>query len=261
VRLSREERRRIIEETNQRILEDPGDNPHDIAFAEHVRRSLAAYRAAGEGMFAELALAGHPMDTLDDLKYVTVDDYRDTIAPIMIRWLPRIEYQSLREHIVDWLGLPIAPPEVVPALLAELRRMRPDAGLDCNIMLSRIERGLERTTNRGHFDELARIALDPAGGIRRLGPISALARMNTPEARDVLVRMLGDVHLEWVWTVLAALWKMKPALLRDVRPVIERYLHDPLLDSKYGGNRREAGKIMRKIERHEAKLKQKQQSG
>lgn len=261
MRWTKEEKRRFLAEANRRFMEDPGDDPHHIAAAEHMRRSIAQYEAAGEGLFRELAEAGCPIKDLDRLSEVTVERYCNVVAPLLIKWLPRIEYQSLREHIVDWLGLPIAPPEVVPALLAELRRMPPDARLDFNTMLSGIKRGLERTTNRRYFDELARIALDPAEGIRRLGPISALARMNTPEARDVLVRMLGEVHPDWVWTVLAALWKMKPALLRDVRPVIERYLHDPLLDDKYGANRREAGKIMRKIERHEAKLKQKQQSG
>jgi hypothetical protein len=56
--------------------------------------------------------------------------------------------------------------------------------------------------------------------------------------------------------VLAALWKMKPAVLRGARAAVE-----PFVDHPDFANRREAGKIMRKIERHEARLKQKQQSG
>jgi hypothetical protein len=48
--------------------------------------------------------------------------------------------------------------------------------------------------------------------------------------------------------VLAALWKMKPAVLRGARAAVEPFVGHPDF-----ANRREAGKIMRKIERHEAR--------
>lgn len=61
--------------------------------------------------------------------------------------------------------------------------------------------------------------------------------------------VLAEVHPDWVWTVLAALWKMKPAVLCRARASVEPFVNHPDF-----ANRREAAKSMRKIERHEAKL-------
>jgi hypothetical protein len=237
---------RLVREDLQRTLDDPGDDPRLQASAEHRRGALAAYEAAGEGVFGDLAAAGYPIKNLDDLLPASTEGYRDVIVPILLRWLPRVEYESLRCHILQWLKSPHAGPSAVPGLLAELRRIHPSARVDANMLLMGVTEALEATAGRRFFTELSEIASDPSQGVRRLAPTWALGKMSTPDALDVLVQMLGTVDSDWIWNVLYAMWKVKPAVLRRARSAVEPFLAHP-----YFANRREAAKIMRKIARYE----------
>jgi len=190
-----------------------------------------------------------------EMQLGSCEDYRDVVAPILITWLPRIAARDVRCDIVEMLRSPKAPPEVVRVLLAELSRVPQDAPLGDRLLWS-IREALEVTTGRQHFDELSRIAVEPGEGIRRLATTCALARMDAPEARDVLVRMLGSVHPDWVWTVLEALWRIEPAVLCGARSAVEPLVHDPR-----HATRREAAKVLRRIGWHEAQLKRKERPG
>jgi hypothetical protein len=212
-------------ETRRRAAEDPEFRTHLERFDADARPVLGA-----------LADAGLRVKDLPDLINRDID-YGAQI-PLLIEWLPRVEYAPVKATIARALRVREARPAAAPALLDELRRAAPerpppppdewpDSIENSNVRELRFALGmaLAFTAEASHFDAIAELIEDTATGSARsvlisdyLGRFRALRERAIP----ILRRLLSDDDL--------GRYALKPlARLRatEARPEMERFLrHD-----------------------------------
>jgi hypothetical protein len=196
---------------------------HEERFARESRPVLDALADAG------LRVAYLPDLVNRDIDYVAQ-------VPVLIDWLPRVEYAPVKSTIARALTVRAARPEAGDALLAELRRapepLPPapdDAPLaekwrrsDAALLRQALGNALAFTADRSHFDAIVALIEDPRTGDARAFLIETyLGRFRDLRDRavPVLRRLLADDDL--------GRYALKPlAKLRAVeaRPEIERFL-------------------------------------
>ena len=202
--------RRAVESAGRQAAKDPALRAHLERFDADARPVLDA-----------LADAGLRVKRLGDLTDRDID-YTEQI-PVLIAWLPRVQYAPVKMTLAAALAVRAARPAAAPALLDELRRA-PDPIENAEAQQLRVSLGqaLAFTADVSYFDAIAELIEDPATGSAR--PIlieDYLGRF--PGQRDravpILRRLLRDDDL--------GRYALKPlARLRAVeaRAEIERFL-------------------------------------
>ncbi len=184
-------------------------------------------------MLDALADAGLRVKELGHLTNREID-YTAQI-PVLIAWLPRVEYAPVKATIAGALIVREARPAAAPALLDELRRAAPerpspppedwpDSIENSNARQLRFTLGqaLAFTADASYFEAIAELIEDPATGSARSILISDyLGRFRAQRERaiPILRRLLRDDDL--------GRYALKPlARLRaaDARPEMERFL-------------------------------------
>jgi hypothetical protein len=149
--------------------------------------AVARYHVAVAPVIEDLRAVGFEVATVQDLRRVGVP-YSEAI-PVLLRWLPRVEYPPLKEDIVRTLSVPWASPMALRPLLTEFERT--PASEESGLRWA-IGNALEVLGDDSVFEELAAIARNPAYGRSRQMVVVALGRMRNPAAAQILIDLLGD---------------------------------------------------------------------
>jgi hypothetical protein len=210
-------------ETRRRAAEDPEFRAHLERFDDDARPVLEALTDAG------LRLKHLPHLINRDIDY-------SAQVPVLIEWLPRVEYAPVKATIAQALTVQKARPAAASALLHELRRAPPERPLpppdewpdsiensNARLLRSALGQALAFTADDSYFDAISELIEDAATGSARSELISDYLGRFRPlreRAIPILRRLLSDDDL--------GRYALKPlARLRatEARPEMERFLH------------------------------------
>lgn len=175
--------------------------------AQQQAENVVNYRLAAEPILRELAAVGFKIHVIGELKR-SGTRYKAAI-PILLRWLPKVANAQVKEDLVRTLSVPWAPPEVAPALIAELQRsdcQQPDG------VRWALANGLVVLADDLVFDQLLALITDGTCGKEREMLTLALGNCHDPRAVDVLIALLADEQV--VGHAVIALGKLKPMAAR-----------------------------------------------
>lgn len=176
----------------------------------------AQYRAAVAPLLVDLRGVGFEVDAVQDLRRRGVPYPR--AVPVLLRWLPRVEYTPLKEDIIRTLSVPWAKPEAVRPLLAEFHAApsSEEKGLRWAI-----GNALEVIGDDSVFEELAAIARNPEFGISRQMVVLGLGKMRAPAAVPLLIELLGDEQV--VGHAVQALRRLRATAARPELLALENH--------------------------------------
>jgi hypothetical protein len=175
---------------------------------------LEVYKRAAEPVLQELSAAGNNVRSLRELRKTGVE--YPTAIPILLRWLPRIENEQLKEDLVRTLSVPWAPPEVAAALIKEFQRV---GWQQCAELNWAIANGLAITADDRVFEQLVALVTDKKYGKAREMLTLALGNCQDRRAVDVLIELLADEQV--VGHAVMALGKLKS---KTARPQVQALL-------------------------------------
>lgn len=189
----------------------------------HKRRAREDYDRAAAPLLQELAQAGLRLEVVADL--VKNELYRnkanyEIAMPILLRWLPHIEYRHLKEDIIRTLSVPWAK-SAVPVFLEQFQKLHDPEGTGLKWVIGN---ALEVLADDNIFDELVEIVRDKQHRRAREMVVLALAKMKNPQAVDVLIELLDDEEVAG-----NAVWALRKlgAKAAKARPYIEPFLTHP----------------------------------
>jgi hypothetical protein len=174
-----------------------------------------ARREAAAPVVTELRLAGFPVQTISDL-WNTPLDYRLAI-PILLKWLPRIEHDGIKEDIVRGLSVKWARAQATGPLIEEFRRAMPGTTLQWAI-----GNALDAVADESAFDDVVELVRDRRNGSARQMLVLAVGHMRRAEAATVLLELLSDPDV--TGQALVALGNQRAS---SAQPFIEPYLTHP----------------------------------
>lgn len=165
---------------------------------EHLRRaaenSLAAfreYRAAAPGLFVELAEAGHPVETVNELW----DSGTPEVLGILLEWLPNVTNPALKMDILAMLAAKWARPRGPRAAAAELDRLTPaDSAELVEVVRETVGSVLSRVTDKSLYPRILEAARDRSWANDRGLYVLALGRY--PAMREESAPVLFEVLAE-----------------------------------------------------------------
>ncbi|CAM2005165.1 hypothetical protein [Acanthopleuribacter pedis] len=189
-------------------------SPQDKKLKAHIDRSMAKYLAAGRELLVELREAGFDIIAVQDLR-ASGSKYPEAI-PILMKWLPKIKYDALRDDIVRTMSVPWGKP-AADLLIEEFKRASPGEGVDYRWVIGN---ALATIAQKRHFPELANIVRNRKNGSDRQMVFLALAKTKHPEAASVLVEMIP--HGEEIGHLFSALRRLKARIPREL---VEPYVH------------------------------------
>lgn len=205
---------------------------------EHMKKAEEEYMLHAAPLFAELARAGFPLQSLSELyhkrSYYTKDTYRQ-VMPILFYWLPIINELRIKETIVRALTVRWAKPEAASILISEFTNVEDPKGF----YKWAIGNALSVVADDSVFDDIVKLVKDKQHRRAREMVAVALGNMKNPQAVDVLIDLLQDEEV--AGHALIALRKLRPL---KARPYIEPFLNHPTT-----WVRKEAQKAIEKIDK------------
>lgn len=217
----------------------------DPAHVERIRKAEAQadanakeYAAAAVGLLQDLARAGFKVESVGALRHRRAR-YKAAI-PILLEWLPRVRYPSLKEDIVRTVSVPWAKPAAARALVTEFRSAEDATGTGLRWAIAN---GLEVVADDSVFDDIVALLRDPSSGKAREMLAMALARLTPGRAIPVLVNLLGDDDVAGHAAI--ALGKLRAI---EAVPELERLLAHPK-----PWVRKEVGRALAAIRERESK--------
>jgi len=187
---------------------DPGYVARMRQWERQRAENVAVYQRAAEPILRELAAAGFKVQSVGELRH-TGAEYPAAI-PILVRWLPIIENEQVKEDLVRTLSVPWATPEAVLALIAEFQRAD---GQQRDGLRWAIANGLAVTADDRVFDQLVELVTDRNYGKAREMLALALGNCRNPRAVEVLIALLADEQV--VGHAVMALGQLKPKAARS----------------------------------------------
>jgi hypothetical protein len=205
--------REIIE----KLREDPAymakhterEQRRDVHRQEFARQSAP--------ILAELAAVGLNYSSTEDLRH-SGERYERAI-PILIKWLPLISNQGLKDSIVRTLSVPWARPAAALPLIVEFRSAQ---GLTSDSQKWAIGNALSIVADDSVFDEIAELVQDKRHGKAREMLAVALGNMKDPRTIVLLIELLHDDVV--AGHAVMALGRLKA---HKARPQIESMLYHP----------------------------------
>lgn len=141
-------------------------------------------------IIAELRQLGIQISSLAELVSQSID-YREAI-PVLLKWLQRVENAEVKETLVRALTTKWGKPIAARPLIEEFVK----APLSDELGLKwAIANALAEVADESVFDEVVQLAQDKRHARSREMLALALARMNEPNAVDVLIGLLGDEEM------------------------------------------------------------------
>lgn len=179
-------------------------------------RNLETYRVAASGVRADLAAVGFDVAAVRELRLLG-RPYPEAV-PVLVRWLPLVKYDALKEDIVRTLSVPWAR-DATSLLLDEFRRA--DRTTETGLRWA-IGAAIEVHATDAIADEMIELATDRRYGRAREMIVLGLGKLSDARVADVALNLLGDDEvLGHAIKVLARL------RARNARTQIERLLDDP----------------------------------
>ncbi|CAM2005166.1 hypothetical protein [Acanthopleuribacter pedis] len=209
---------------------EKGENlsTQDKRLKAHIDRSRAKYQAAAKDLLKDLEDIGFSVTSV-----AALGDggrkYADAI-PILMKWLPLVKYDALRDDIVRTMSVPWGKP-AADLLIREFKRASPGEGVDYRWVIGN---ALATIAQKRHFPELANIVRDRKNGSDRQMVFLALAKTKHPEAAPVLVAMIP--HGEEIGHIFSALRRLKARVPRE--------LVEPYLNHEFPLYRKQAKKLL-----------------
>jgi hypothetical protein len=160
--------------------------------------------------------------------------------PILLRWLPRIGNEQVKESVVRHLRTKAAKPIAAEALLQEFRRAQ-----DPNYKWV-IADVLQFVCDKSHFPQLVELAAGRRHGIGRAPLVDMLWRVKTAQADEILAEAVNDPD---------AARSAMSALRRRLGNAAARPLIEPLLGHAHDHVRLAARDHLRRIDKSLAEPK------
>lgn len=203
-------------ELMEQLAKDPD---YQAAMRERDRQSEARrreYFEAARPVLEELEAAGVRVE--GDL--MTIDGRENYAAalPILLRWLPKIDHEIVKETLVRGLTSKWARPEAARPLVDEFRRI---AGREEKLGWL-IGSALETVADESVRDDLLELATDRSFGRARGFLVTALGNIKDPRTEQALVELLDDPDVTAY--AIMGLGKMKATA---AAPAVERFLDHP----------------------------------
>jgi hypothetical protein len=186
-----------------------------LAYIETV---MARYDEEVKPICVELRALGFDITEISQLGFY--GKYRDAI-PVLVSWLPRVEFDRLRDDIIRALSVPWAK-AARPMLMQLYSESTDNLGFAGR---ATIGNALEAMMDDSIYDEMIEFATNRERyGQGRPPIILGLARMkNHPEVVDVLIDLLrNDDQVQF--TAIEALGKLRA---KKAAPYIEPFLRHP----------------------------------
>jgi len=184
-------------------------------FEEKRQDSVRQHRLIARPVIEDLKKAGYAIKTLDELR--TSGTRYDSAVPVLLKWLPLISDESVKESIVRTLSVPWAKPAAVMPLIAEFLGAPESAD---NLKWA-IGNALRVVGDDSVFDHLRGLVRDSRHGKARQMIVLSLGKMKDPRVVDTLVELLDDEDVSG--HALDALIKYDP---RIAHRHLERFVGD-----------------------------------
>jgi hypothetical protein len=182
---------------------------------EQERREIrAAVERAIAPVLDELARAGFQVEDIYDLPN-SGHSYHAAI-PILLKWLPQVEYPVAKESIVRALSVRAAKSTAAPQLVAEFRQAPPETELGLKWAIGN---ALSVVADDSVFDDVVDLVQDKRHGRGREMLALALANMKNPCTVDILIALLDDEQV--AGHAVIALGRLKA---KRARTHLERFL-------------------------------------
>jgi len=183
--------------------------------------NLRRYHAAAEGLLADLSAAGFNVSNMRELRQV--GDKR--AIPILVAWLPRVDYLSLKQDMLNALGNRWARPHAARPLIDAFRSADPATDPDWGVRWA-AGNSLMYVADESVVDDLVSIARDQRHGGTRALAVAALGNMRKAreKALPVLLEQLDDDNDSVRVGAIMGLGKLKAP---EAWPALERLLNDP----------------------------------
>ena len=200
-----------------KLREDPAYMAKN-AEREKRRDALAQeFARQSKQIVSDLAAVGFIYSSIDDLRRSGVR--YEKAVPVLVKWLPLVTNQALKESIVRALSVPWARPVAALPLIGEFKGTK---GLSSDSLKWAIGNALSIVADDGVFHEIAELVTDKQHGKAREMLAVALGNMKNPQAVDLAILLLNDETV--VGHALTALAKLKS---ERARPYIEAMADHP----------------------------------
>ena len=196
------------------------------------QESIEQHRLVAAPVVEGLNLAGFRVDSIDDLR--RSGTHYSAAVPVLLKWLPRIANEDVKESIVRALSVPWAKPTATLPLIYEFRA----APLTASGLKWAIGNALEVIADDSVFDQISEIVRDRKHGKAREMLAMALGNMTHKRAVELLIELLKDDEV--AGHALIALGKLRD---QKARPYIEK-----LLSHQKAWVRKEAKKALTKLD-------------
>lgn len=231
---------KTAEELMRELAQDPGYGARAEETARRTAQAREAYQAAARPLLDELAAAGHPVDSVGQLvtEAAATGTRYPAAIPVLVRWLPRVDYRPLLDDIVRALSVSWAKREAAPPLVALFRALPPHDGPPETDPRWTVGGALETLAGPAVADDLLDLATDRRHGLARQLVVLGLGRLKG-DARvpPVLLDLLDDEQVTGY--AVMALGKLKVA---SAAPRLRA-----LADHPEPWVRREAAKALRRV--------------
>lgn len=221
-------KRNYYQEHMARLEKGENLSPQDIKLKEHISISSAHYDAAARELYEDLREIGYVVNSIQDFRE-SGKKHPDAV-PVLMKWLPKVKYEPLKEDIVRTLAAPWAR-AATEGLLQEFHQAIGENEQNYRWVVGN---ALAAVAHKKYFPEFAAIVRDRSAGSARQMVMTALAKTKHPDAAGVLIEILQAG--EEVGHVLDALRRLKARVPRE--------LVEPYLNHEFPWVRKEAKKLL-----------------
>jgi HEAT repeat protein len=194
-----------IEEARQR---DPIVAGHLEHARDHTRAARRAYFEAFAAMRPDLSAAGYQVESVGALlaEYARTEIPYKTAVPVLVKWLPVVDYVSLRHDIVRTLSVPWAKPEASQPLIVQF-------GSGPEELRWAVGNALEQINDPAIVHQLQELITNRDYGNARDPLIRAVGKAKARDAVLVLIGLLDDPVA--VYSAINVLGKLKATAARE----------------------------------------------
>ncbi len=173
-------------------------------------------------MLRELAQHGFTVESVYDLFEQDLD--YEAVIPVLLRWLPRMDNTGVKCGIIRALSVVPARPVAALPLVAELKRLLPDRGLESDDVRWTIANALEVVADEAVLDDLLALVRDQRLNLdTRAMLVRALGNIPDPRTGRCIIDLLQDERAD-VPLIVSGLISLGRLRFQPARELAERYL-------------------------------------
>lgn len=213
-------RSKVAQEFLDQLMQLPRRSIQDIEKTEE--ENVRKYTEAATPLIRELSEYGFHVESVGDLIQKQGVEYRnhaEKIVSLLVKWLPLVTYDALREDIIRTLAVPWANPIALKPLLHEFRKTS-----DFNEKWV-LGNSLSVIADDSIFEDLIELVTDKKNGHSREMLIIGLGNLkdekHKEEAINVLIKLLDDDEV--TGHAIVALNKLKAI---RAKPYLKKFLNN-----------------------------------